>query len=114
MLLLFFLTKCHGLALLIIENFSLKCKIHIHVCIVIALLVFISECSVHFSNIRYRTIFLFLIKIKKKINEQTWASLALHSMAYSSDKKTDHIFLILPRKQALTFQANCFQRRQFA
>ena len=37
-----------------------------------------------------------------------------HSLGIFSRWQTDDIFLIFPRKQDLTFQANCLLRRQFA
>ena len=46
-----------------------------------------------------------------------WCRLTLnlyHSLGIFSRWQTDDIFLIFPRKQDLTFQANCLLRRQFA
>ena len=37
-----------------------------------------------------------------------------HSLGIFSRRQIDDIFLIFPRKQDLTFHANCFLRRQFA
>ena len=37
-----------------------------------------------------------------------------HSLGIFSRRQTDDIFLIFPRKQDLTFHANCLLRRQFA
>ena len=37
-----------------------------------------------------------------------------HSLGIFSRRQIDDIFLIFPRKQDLTFHANCLLRRQFA
>ena len=37
-----------------------------------------------------------------------------HSLGIFSRRQIDDIFLIFPRKQDLTFYANCLLRRQFA
>ena len=42
-----------------------------------------------------------------------WLNL-YHSLGIFSRRQTDDIFLIFPRKQDLTFHANCLLRRQFA
>ena len=37
-----------------------------------------------------------------------------HSLGIFSRRQIDDIFLIFPRKQDMTFHANCLLRRQFA
>ena len=47
------------------------------------------------------------IKVVKKTNPS-------HSLGIFSRQQIEDIFLIFPRKQDLTFHANCLLRRQFA
>ena len=50
-----------------------------------------------------------------KLRAYSWTAFNLyHSLGIFSRRQIDDIFLIFPRKQNLTFHANCLLRRQFA
>ena len=66
---------------------------------------------------------IFVAKLQKKKKEkkssvvcccEDWHFNLYHSSGIFSRRQTDDIFFIFPRKQDLTFHANCLLRRQFA
>ena len=75
-----------------------------------------SECSA-LAHKRYFCRMRCLIEfftVCRNVNTMTVVINLYHSLGIFSRRQNDVIFLIFPRKQDLTFHANCLLRRQFA
>ena len=55
-----------------------------------------------------------VLKAHNSFSGIVWAINLYHSLGIFSRRQNDVLFLIFPRKQDLTFHANCLLRRQFA